>query len=62
MKKWFTLGWYKYLFEKKSTYYYNVPWEVVILCRIKNHPCGPVYYNPCGTEPDNHCINCGDEL
>ena len=31
-------------------------------CRLKNHPDGPVWYNPSGLEPDYHCKNCGDEL
>jgi hypothetical protein len=29
-------------------------------CRIKFHPCGEIYYNPGGYEPDARCKNCGD--
>lgn len=34
----------------------------VILCRFRGHPCGPIYYNPGGYEPDWECQNCGDFL
>lgn len=30
-------------------------------CRLRKHPCGPIYYNQ-GWEPDWRCINCGDYL
>ncbi len=58
--KWFTRTWYIYLFE-------NLHGELLrtkitkIICRIKQHPCGPIYYCH-GTEPDMRCKNCGDEL
>ena len=32
------------------------------LCRWRNHPDGPIYYNHWGTEPDSRCSNCGDDL
>ena len=31
-------------------------------CRWKGHPCGSIYYNPGGYEPDIRCKNCYDEL
>ena len=31
-------------------------------CRMRGHPCGVVYYNATGTEPDMTCKNCGDDL
>jgi len=31
-------------------------------CRLHKHPCGSVYYNPGGLEPDSRCKNCGDYL
>lgn len=35
---------------------------VAFWCRLKTHPCGVIYYNPSGFEPDMHCQDCGDEL
>jgi len=31
-------------------------------CRLRNHPCGAIYYNPNGLEPDSRCKHCGDYL
>lgn len=31
-------------------------------CRWNNHPCGAIYYNSFGIEPDSRCKNCGDDL
>lgn len=31
-------------------------------CRAKAHPCGTVFFNPGGLEPDYSCKNCGDNL
>ncbi len=31
-------------------------------CRFRGHPCGVVFYNPGGWEPDMSCKNCGEEL
>ncbi len=59
--RWFSMWWYKYLFEPMNKYYSD-SWWTVIKCRIKGHPCGMVWYNPGGSEPDNHCKNCGDDL
>ena len=59
---WFTLGWWKYLFQKRSNYYGDVSMIKTIICRARNHPCGVVWYNPNGLEPDMHCKNCGDDL
>jgi hypothetical protein len=48
----------KYLFSKKSN---DVSWITVIMCRLKGHPYGVVWYNY-GLEPDMHCKICGDDL
>ena len=32
------------------------------LCRARGHPNGVVWYNFCGSEPDMHCKDCGDNL
>lgn len=38
------------------------PWWRVIRCRLRGHPCGVVWYNPGGLEPDMTCKECGDDL
>lgn len=55
--QWFSLDWWKYLLAKpaRGTTIGRAFW-----CRIKNHPSGLVWYNPCGLEPDMRCKNCGD--
>lgn len=58
--KWFDKYWYKYLFAKRR--YNDIPWVEIIICRLRNHPAGVVWYNPNGLEPDMHCKNCGDDL
>lgn len=55
------LGFYKYLF---SNLYWcdNLLHKIkVILCRLKGHPRGPVWYSN-GLEPNMSCKDCGDEL
>jgi len=49
----------KYLFSKLG----DEPIRRLI-CRIRNHPCGVVWYtsNPEATEPDMTCKNCGEDL
>lgn len=60
--KLFTLSFWKYIFAKRSNYYGDVSIIKTIICRIKNHSCGVVWYNLNGMEPDMHCRNCGDDL
>lgn len=61
----FSKWWYCYVFEKprygwrEYTLRENLS---TIYCRMRGHPCGPVYYNSTGYEPDMSCKNCGDEL
>lgn len=60
MNKWFYIWFWKYLLAEKS---FNYNWFEVIKCRLKGHPCGPIYYTHCcATEPDWHCKNCGDYI
>ena len=37
-------------------------WWIRLRCRMKHHPCGIIYYNPGGYEPDGRCKECGDEI
>ena len=37
-------------------------WWRAVLCRIRNHPCGVIWYTDHGLEPDMHCKKCGDDL
>jgi len=60
VKRWLYLGWWAYLFSSPLG---DEPIRRII-CRARNHPCGPIYYDfrPSATEPDMRCKNCGDEL
>lgn len=31
-----------------------------LVCRLRGHPNGEVYYNSYGDEPDHHCKDCGE--
>ena len=52
---WFTFGWYQFLFEKPFSF-------EKLVCRIKGHPNGIVFFNVNGLEPDDRCIDCGDHI
>jgi len=56
---WLTKEWWSYLFQSKS--YKDISWFTILKCRIKGHPCGVIWYNPCGVEPDMTCRDCGDD-
>lgn len=56
---------YVFHFEKyDGTYDFSFKEKIkVIICRLKGHPSGPIYYTgPSGTEPDMRCKDCGEEL
>lgn len=55
MKKWFTLTWWKYLFSG-CTGIRN------LMCRMRGHQYGVVWFNMSGLEPDMRCKNCGEDL
>lgn len=42
------------------------PWKFpgwrTVLCRLKGHPKGPVFFNPGGLEPNPDCWDCGEEI
>ena len=59
IRRWLTIIWYQYLFEQ--------PWHDkltfrMIVCRIKGHPNGEVFYNAGGLEPDHSCKDCGEDI
>jgi len=57
------LGFLRYLISKRGKRWgKDEPWIKVIWCRMRNHPCGVVWYNGSGLEPDMTCKNCGDDL
>jgi len=67
IQHWHHYEWWKYLFSGLWYRWRHDYWRLrdlpgVIICRIKNHPCGPIWYNPGGYEPDMTCKNCGDEI
>jgi hypothetical protein len=66
--KWLSSEWYRYLFDFGAV---AGAWPMalslndkfrIILCRIKGHPNGPVFYNLYTLEPDMSCKDCGDEI
>lgn len=59
--KWFYIGWWKYLLRKGDNPNFTNRINR-FFCRVKNHPCGIIFYNVSGSEPDYRCKNCGDEL
>jgi hypothetical protein len=58
--------------EKKYTWQWNPKWVWIqltdetkgrrLLCRIRNHPEGEIYWNPGGDEPDHRCQTCGESI
>lgn len=59
MPKWFSIGWYLFLFSKGDNPDFCSRWERA-KCRAKGHPCGTIFYTITGYEPDDRCKNCGD--
>jgi len=58
---------YQYLFAKADNPKWSSNNRIIdfwnrLKCRINRHPCGCIFYNPSGYEPDGRCINCGDEI
>jgi hypothetical protein len=70
MKNWtnyLNFYFYQYLFRKADNPRWRsnnlfIDWINRLKCRFNNHPCGCIFYNPGGYEPDGRCIDCGDEI
>lgn len=56
--RWLYLDWYRYLFRKSKC----KSLLRSLICRIKNHPEGMIFYDIAGTEPDTRCKNCLDNI
>ncbi len=41
---------------------YDISWIKAVICRIRKHPCGSIYYNSNGYEPDGRCRNCFEDI
>lgn len=52
--------WWKYIFAPRTDKDVNI--FKVWLCRWRGHPCGVVWYNAGGLEPDMSCRYCGDNI
>lgn len=70
LRFWLTPSWWRYLltrqFRNGDAYWPKKPsWPTSLshlICRIRNHPSGVVWYNVGGLEPDMTCRDCGDNL
>lgn len=64
LQRWFTREWWKYLFTNlpSSTWLGEEGNLERVLCRIKGHPRGEIYFTVYGDEPDHHCKDCGEDL
>lgn len=54
-RHWFTSGRWKFVITDETK-------VNRILCRLRGHPRGEIYYNPGGYEPDHRCKDCGEEI
>lgn len=66
---WLSVWWYRYLlsYPRYGWWDRNIRYTLdniytILECRTNNHPCGVVWFNPSGFEPDMHCKMCGDDL
>lgn len=50
--------WYVFRPLEKDQRWAEISYIKAVICRIKNHPNGEIYYNPGGNEPDGHCKDC----
>lgn len=57
-----TLTWWRYVLDDSRSDHGYGSWLERFLCRWRHHPCGVVFYNTGGTEPDMHCLGCGEDL
>lgn len=55
---WFTIIYWKYLLAPSNC---DNIWAS-IKCRLKEHSCGPIWYNFRGLSPDMRCKNCYDDM
>lgn len=51
----------RYIFQKPN-HDMEISWWTAIVCRVRGHPAGVVWYNSGRDEPDMHCRNCYDDL
>jgi len=55
----FNINFWKYILLKPKE---GVGYINTIICRLRKHPCGVIWYNIYSNEPDMHCKNCYDWL
>lgn len=52
---WFRYGWWSYLLRGCKGWRH-------FLCRVRDHPRGPIFFRQSGGEPDWRCRDCGEYL
>lgn len=62
--RWFDPSWWRYLFNDLPTsWWFGEEGRLErIMCRVRGHPKGEVFYTMYGDEPDHHCQTCGEDL
>jgi hypothetical protein len=58
---WISLDWWKYVLSPRDRDN-DTPFLEVVVCRMKGHPNGTIYYNPGGWEPDDRCKDCYEHI
>jgi hypothetical protein len=62
--RWFTREWWKYLLtDLNNSWWFGDEGRIQqILCRIKGHPAGEIFFTLYRDEPDHRCSNCREDL
>lgn len=59
VSRFFDIDWWKYILSKSNS---DIGHIRTVICRLRKHKCGVMWYNINGLEPDMHCKNCGENL
>ena len=56
--KWLSRSYWRYVLGGPYREQQGVARWRIALCRLRDHPHGPIYYNAGGLEPDGRCKDC----
>lgn len=67
--RWFRLWWWSLLYHcwrgdgvRGSSWRLPAESWSHFICRVRGHPCGVIWFDMSGDEPNMQCKNCGDDL